>query len=244
MQILPVLDLLNGVVVRGIAGQRSEYRPLISRLTQSVQALDVARAIRDSFELHRFYVADLDAILHRQPNWELYRQLIGDGFELLIDAGISSVEQSTQVRQAGGTPIVGLESCPDPQILADIVAANEGDITFSLDLQNGRPLLPVDFNRWSADPLGIVGEAVQAGIRRLIVLDLADVGTSSGGRTHELCCQILARFPSLQLIGGGGVRSMADVYRLKQAGVSSVLVASALHDGRLTAADLQTLRTF
>lgn len=244
MQIWPVLDLLNGVVVRGVAGQRSEYRPLISQLTQSVQALEVARALRDAFDFRQFYVADLDAILYHQPNQDLYRQLVADGFALLIDSGIDSVSQSLAVRQAGGTPIVGLESCPDPQTLAGIVAANQGEITFSLDLQDGRPLLPGHSNGWKTAPLEIVGQAVQAGIQDLIVLDLADVGTSSGGRTQDLCRQILASFPTLRLIGGGGVRSLEDVRRLGQAGVGGVLVASALHDGRLTPADVQTSQLF
>lgn len=239
MQILPVLDLLNGVVVRGVAGQRSEYRPLVSRLTQSVQALDVARALRETFDFRQFYVADLDAILHQQPNWDLYRQLVADGFTLLIDAGVDSVDQSRAVCRAGGIPIVGLESCPDPQTLADIVAANHGEITFSLDLKNGRPLSPRLSNEWETKPLEIVRQVVEVGTQHLIVLDLADVGTSSGGRSHDLCRQILARFPALRLISGGGVRSVEDVRRLAQVGVGGILVASALHDGRLTPTDVQ-----
>lgn len=230
--------------MRGVAGQRSEYRPLVSRLTQSVQALDVARALRETFGFRQFYVADLDAILNQQPNWDLYRQLVADGFALLIDAGIDSVDLSVTVRQAGGIPIVGLESCSDPQTLAAIVAANLGEITFSLDLQDSQPLLPGGSTDWDNRPLEIARQAVAAGAQQMIVLDLADVGTSSGGRTQELCRQILARFPALRVIGGGGVRSVEDVRRLAQMGVGGVLVASALHDGRLTPADVQTSLLF
>lgn len=239
MQILPVLDLLNGVVVRGIAGQRSDYRPMVSQLTDSVQALDVARALRESFHFRKFYLADLDAILREQPNWELYGQLVADGFDLLIDAGIRNVDQALAIRQAGGTPIVGLESCPAPRILADIVAATQNDVMFSLDLQNGKPLLSNNSLNWETLPLEIVRQAVEAGILNLIVLDLADVGMASGNRTQDLCRQILARFRTLRLIGGGGVRTAEDVRSLGRTGVSGVLVASALHDGRLAPADVR-----
>src|SRR5207253_1947746 len=62
MRILPVLDLQNGVVVRGLAGRRAEYRPVVSRLTTSHQPLDIAQAFRDIFGFEHLYLADLDAI--------------------------------------------------------------------------------------------------------------------------------------------------------------------------------------
>ena len=142
MEVLPVLDLLNGVVVRGIAGRRTEYQPLRSQLTTEIAPLRVARALRERFGFTRFYVADLDAILHRRPNEILYRQLIQDGFELQVDAGIRTVDQALSVRDCDAEPIIGLESCPGPDVLAKIVDATDGAMTFSLDLQSGRPLLP------------------------------------------------------------------------------------------------------
>jgi phosphoribosylformimino-5-aminoimidazole carboxamide ribotide isomerase len=66
------------------------------------------------------------------------------------------------------------------------------------------------------------------------VLDLADVGSGTGGSTADLCQAILRRFPELRVITGGGVRGKDDVLRWQRIGVSDLLVASALHDGRLT----------
>jgi len=240
MEILPVLDLLNGIVVRGIAGRRSEYLPLQSSLTDSVEPLEVARTLRSRFGFSRLYVADLDAIQFQLPNRDIYRALIADGFRLRIDAGIQTVEQSLQIRECGGEPIIGLESCLSPTLLADISKANQGDITFSLDLLQGRPILAPNATGWSPDPAEIVQQAVLRGVRRIIVLDLADVGTSSGGRTDELCRQLLAEHLGLQLICGGGVRGIEDLYRLRKLGAKSVLVASALHDGRLDPNQLPT----
>src|SRR3569623_148640 len=135
MQVLPVIDLLRGVVVRGIAGQRSEYRPLRSNLTTSVQPLDVARAMRSIFGFTSLYLADLDAIVDRQPNWNCYQALLSDGFRLLVDAGVRDVPLSLELRRIGAEPIVGLESCPSPRVLAEIVTANQGQVTFSVDLK-------------------------------------------------------------------------------------------------------------
>src|SRR5262245_46812912 len=82
MRIIPVLDLLNGVVVRGVAGERSNYRPVVSRLVDQPEPLAVARAFRAQLGLGLLYVADLDAILHDRPSRDLYRRLAADGFDV------------------------------------------------------------------------------------------------------------------------------------------------------------------
>jgi phosphoribosylformimino-5-aminoimidazole carboxamide ribotide isomerase len=59
-----------------------------------------------------------------------------------------------------------------------------------------------------------------------------------GTGTVELCQLLRQRYPHVELIGGGGIRSIDEVRRLTNAGFDRVLVASALHDGRITPADL------
>ena len=71
MQIIPVLDLLGGVVVRGLAGQRDSYQPINSQLVNSAEPLAVAQAFQHKLGLQRFYVADLDAIEHDQPSFDV-----------------------------------------------------------------------------------------------------------------------------------------------------------------------------
>ena len=242
MTVLPVLDLLEGLVVRGVAGRRTEYRPLRSRLVETAVPLDVARALRDEFGYRRLYVADLDGILHRRPNWVAYQQLIDDGFKLLVDAGITCVDDARQLSGLGCEVVIGLESSPSPEHVARMANACEA-VTFSLDLQNGQPMLAEGASGWSHNPLEIVRQAIDIGISRLIVLDLADVGMGCGTRTGALCQSLLAVFPDLHLTCGGGIRNLDDLHQSRTLGVKQILVASALHDGRLTAGDLAAFDT-
>ena len=57
-------------------------------------------------------------------------------------------------------------------------------------------------------------------------------------KIEDLCREISRKWPHIELIGGGGVRALADLRSLRAAGCRGALVASALHDGRLSAADL------
>ncbi len=71
MRVIPVLDIMGGVVVRGVAGRRSEYRPIESSLCSSCDPPVVARAIVERFGLAEFYIADLDAISGAEPAWNV-----------------------------------------------------------------------------------------------------------------------------------------------------------------------------
>jgi phosphoribosylformimino-5-aminoimidazole carboxamide ribotide isomerase len=84
-----------------------------------------------------------------------------------------------------------------------------------------------------------VAQAVALGVRRVLILDLARVGVGEGTGTEALCARVTATFPHVEVSAGGGVRGIDELHRLHQSGVQNVLVASALHDGRLTAEDVR-----
>ena len=238
MDILPVLDILEGQVVRGVAGRRTQYRRIVSKLTTSSDPLIVAQRIREAFGLTRFYLADLDGIMKQSPHLRLYRELVDDGFEIIVDAGIRQHSEALAVAATGKINVVmGLETLRSPDELS-LIINSLSNITFSLDLVSGIPQRPDATDGWSDQPQEIAVQLVRAGVTSLIVLDLADVGMSTGGSTDRLCQFIHSTFPDIHLISGGGVRDREDLLRLKRLGVDSVLVASALHDGRLNRDDL------
>ena len=82
---------------------------------------------------------------------------------------------------------------------------------------------------------------MRLGVRRLLVLDLARVGLGGGIGTRDLCARLCSAFPKVEVSAGGGVRHRGDLEELRACGVGAALVASALHDGRLTRADLDGL---
>lgn len=241
MEILPVIDILNGIVVHGIAGRRDKYGPIVSGLTSSHEPITVSRAIRAEFGLNRIYLADLDGILHCRLNETVYRRLIDDGFELLVDPGIHEPQLAAQLAEIPGVNIVvGLETCRSPADLATMVN-HQSQITFSLDLFSGIPRLHQTACGWSANPDEIARQAVHCRVGSLIVLDLADVGMGTGGSTDALCQAIRDEFPEVRLIAGGGVRGPDDLQRFVALRVDAVLVASALHDGRLCRTDIDSI---
>jgi phosphoribosylformimino-5-aminoimidazole carboxamide ribotide isomerase len=241
MRVIPVIDLKQGQVVRAVAGRRAEYRPVVSRLTSSSDPLAVALAFRDRFGLNEPYVADLDAIGGAAPALGLYEALHQRDFRLLVDAGIRQATDALPLAAAGIQSIVaGLETLADPQALAQLAAAHGGQLVFSLDLREGQPL--GERAAWqNADAWSIAARAVECGVGRMIVLDLSRVGVGGGPAQEALCRRLATAYPGLELTIGGGIRDAEDLRRVRQWGVRAVLVASALHDGRLGREDLAAL---
>jgi phosphoribosylformimino-5-aminoimidazole carboxamide ribotide isomerase len=241
MRIIPVLDLLNGLVVRGVAGRRSEYRPLVSRLTPSCQTEDVATALASHFGFTEFYLADLDAIAGKGCRGELVGALHKRGFRLWLDAGVVNERDASAVAQLGiERVVVGLETVAGPAEVQRIADGLGERVVFSLDMNAGRLLGNVE--KWRmANAFGVAAQAIDLGVRRVLVLDLARVGVGTGTGTEALCARLMASFPQVEVSAGGGVRGGDDLHHLRDSGVQNVLVASALHDGRLTPVDLKTL---
>ena len=244
MHVIPVIDLMGGLVVRGVGGRREAYRPVQSRLATRADALSVARAFRRVLGLEKFYVADLDAILHGRPDLELYRELAGAGFQIIVDAGLRGAADAVELVAAGARAVVaGLETIAGPETLERLCGrSGAADVFFSLDMKAGIPL--GDTGPWgTSDPLAIAERAVTCGAARIIVLDLAQVGMECGMSTLTLCRQLRSRHPRVELVTGGGVRTSDDLHAAADAGIDGVLVATALHDGSIGRKEIEACST-
>jgi phosphoribosylformimino-5-aminoimidazole carboxamide ribotide isomerase len=237
MRIIPAVDLKDGLVVRGIGGRREKYRPIVSRLTASCHPVDVACAYREHFGLDEIYLADLNALAGAAPSLLVYSAIQAEGFRLLVDAGVREVADARPLTAVDGI-VAGLETIADPGVLEALCREFGDHIYFSLDLKEGRPLGNVA--AWGeTDPWSIAVRAIRGGIRNLIVLDLAQVGMNAGAGTEALCSRLAEAFPHVTLLAGGGVRGVDDLHRMRRCGIHAALVASALHDGRLSRQDLE-----
>ena len=244
-----MLDLARGTAVHARTGDRERYEPVRSVLAPGSDGDPVAllRAYRDALGATACYVADLDAIQGGAIQRAMLRELatLETGFpgSLLVDAGTHRPAGTLEVLACGASQIVvGLESLHSFADLAAIVElVGPSRVIFSLDLRLGTPLLhPALDVGLAPDAVGLAAEAVDAGVRTLIVLDIGRVGTGCGVDLG-LLETMRRRFRSEQLLAGGGVLTRRDLDRMREAGCDGVLVASALHAGRIGAADLTAL---
>jgi uncharacterized protein related to proFAR isomerase len=77
--------------------------------------------------------------------------------------------------------------------------------------------------------------------QKVIAMTLARIGSDAGPDLERLCA-IRDAAPGRQVYAAGGVRDAADLVSLKRADIAGALVASSLHEGRLTGKDIGALQ--
>jgi phosphoribosylformimino-5-aminoimidazole carboxamide ribotide isomerase len=237
-RIIPVLDIMSGRVVRAVGGVRENYLPISCPFTGSHKPYDIAHALLEITGAKELYIADLDAITGK-PRVDPAVTGILEMWPIVtwLDAGIGrklSVADLPALPHV--RPVVGFETCfrSDKLALA-LEQAGERPLAFSIDLKRGQ--LVGNWPNWQLDgdrdALTLARRVVAMGVRSLVVLDLARVGTGTGAGTEPLLRAIRKEFADIELIAGGGVKTRDDVARMGEAGADAVLVASAIHDGTL-----------
>ncbi|MFL6622831.1 MAG: HisA/HisF-related TIM barrel protein [Sulfurifustis sp.] len=228
MQLIPVIDLLKGQVVHARAGNRRAYQPLQSPLGGGSDPVAVVQALLGLHPFRTFYIADLDAIQRRGDNATIVRALQHrfPQVEWWLDAGFSDANAVADASAQGlGHPVMGSETLADSAALLGAVRAF-GHVILSLDFKHDAFLGPAD-----------VLASPSFWPERVIVMTLARVGTDTGpdfARLRQLC----ARDRGKRFYAAGGVRGPADLEELERIGVAGVLLATALHTGRLPRAIL------
>jgi phosphoribosyl isomerase A len=233
MFVIPVVDLMQGQVVRAIAGHRAAYRPVVSGLCVGSEPVAVARAMCAHCEATTLYVADLDALTGQAPQAGVLLALLQalPGVELWVDGGFRDAGDAEALRaRLGGhaervVPVFGSESLSAPHAWLSGGQAGtspwRGGPILSLDQRGGKPL-----------DAGGCWDAVSRWPERVIVMTLDRVGSAAGPDLHTLR-QLRAKVPQAKVMGAGGIRDERDLDAARQAGAYAWLVASALHDGCL-----------
>lgn len=230
MEIIPVVDLMGGVVVRARMGQRDLYQPITTPLAATSDPVDVVRGLLAVYPFTTLYVADLDAIEHNGDNNAALARLSAEFPRLhrWVDNGIADASAAARWLDGGSSRLVlGSETQSDLSLLRDL--AVDDRVVLSLDFrgpafQGPRELL----NHPSLWP------------ERIIVMTLARVGSGAGPDLDRLSA--IARVADgRKIYAAGGVRDVSDLIALARHGIAGALVATSLHDGRLARADIDAL---
>lgn len=217
MELIPVIDLADGVAVAAAGGDRAGYRPLASPLCASARPADVARGLVAATGARTLYVADLDAIGGRAPQMAALDAIrrAAPGLALWVDAGFHDARSARAfARGLAYTPVLGSEtarSLPD----------GAGGYILSLDFRAG--------------PLGEAAllDMPERWPPTVIAMCLAQVGAAAGpdlAITADICRRAGTQ---RRVFAAGGVRNAADLAALAALGCAGALVATALHGGTL-----------
>ena len=234
MEIIPVLDVARGHAVRAMSGDRQNYRPIVTPLADSSDPAAVAKGLASLHAFAKIYVADLDGIEGRGRNVHLVPSIsrVLPRAAIWIDAGTGSPGAARAVLAAPVTTLViGSESLESITDLRDIIAeAPAGRTVLSLDFRGdefmGPAALLSDISLWP---------------QHIIVMTLGRIGGIEGPDVTRVADIAKRGGSGRRVYAAGGIRDVADLNAVRLAGAAGALIASALHDQKITAGDLKEI---
>jgi phosphoribosylformimino-5-aminoimidazole carboxamide ribotide isomerase len=241
LQVIPVIDLKQGPldechVVHAKHGQRANYQPIKSILSDSSDVFSIVEGLLKLYPFRTIYIADIDAISDTGNHFEKI-ELLSDMYPQItwwVDNGVRNVNaRILYAPQANIRVVFGSENVHALQDYRAVSDAYESRHVLSLDkldnVELGAAELHTSGLYWPDDT---------------ICMTLNHVGSNKGPdvvRLQTLMQLNHARKKPTNLFAAGGVRNSEDLLALKQLGVAGALVASALHSGEITAQQLSLL---
>jgi phosphoribosylformimino-5-aminoimidazole carboxamide ribotide isomerase len=229
MEVIPVLDLKDGAVVHAKMGRRAQYLPIKTPLATTSDPVDVARGLLSLYAFETFYIADLDAIERKGDNDTALKGLRSAFPQLTfwVDNGLAELDRARCWLAADlGHLVLGTETQRDDGVVRRLRA-------------DDRVILSLDYRDEFVGPAALLSNP-DAWPNRVIAMTLARVGSAMGPQWDRLSA-IKARAPAKRIYAAGGVRGADDLIALANAGIAGALVASCLHDGKLSGEQIATM---
>jgi phosphoribosylformimino-5-aminoimidazole carboxamide ribotide isomerase len=233
VEIIPVIDLLDGQVVHARRGNRQHYQPIQSSLCDGSEPLDILQALLELYPFDQLYIADLNAIQKRSN----HRQIITDiktqypHLQIWLDAGIGCANDLSVWSEIDLNWVIGSESL---HTLDEYLSLKK--------LFGENHILSLDFSvQGYQGPSELLEESIHWP-SKVIGMTLGLVG-SNFGPDHQLLTRLLNQGNGQRVYAAGGIRDISDIQQLKKMGIDGALVASALHNQNITVTELRQLNT-
>jgi len=232
-RIIPVLDILDSKAVHAKKGERAKYKPLNTKLIQSSNPIEIVKVLKQKFNFNEFYIADLDAIIKKKPNFEILLNILDiPNIKIMIDPGIINRDDLLMYSKLNlNKLILGLETMENVEIIKESLEIfGHNKIIVSIDMFQEKIISNIKQFK-SQNPLQVIHTIENLGVKEVILLDLFRVSQKMGG-IPPLYLEIRKIFNG-NLLVGGGIKDLNDLLMYKDNDFSGILIATALYDGSI-----------
>ena len=237
IQIIPSISVIDGKVTRLKQG---DYN---SETVYKGSPVDVARRFED-VGISKIHLVDLDGSLNGNPvNYYVLEAIAGHtNLDIDFSGGISTDGDISKAYEYGATSITASSiAINNKKLFASwLVSYGREKITSGADALDGK----ISIRGWqkstNTDLMDHLDYYYMRGVKYVKSTDISKDGIQEGPN-FEMYQQILSKFKDISLIASGGVRSIDDIKKLDEIGVSAVMFGRAYYEGNLSLNDLKSL---
>ncbi|MCH7652141.1 MAG: 1-(5-phosphoribosyl)-5-[(5-phosphoribosylamino)methylideneamino]imidazole-4-carboxamide isomerase [Chloroflexi bacterium] len=226
MEVIPAIDLRGGRCVRLYQGDYDRETVF------SDDPMEVARRWV-GLGARRLHVIDLDgAKSGEQPNAEAAYRIAGEaGVPVQLGGGIRSVESARQAIERGiDRVLLGTAAIEEPDLLRKLVdELGPERVVVTVDARDGKVALKGWTETSEVEAEQLIMDMRVAGVSRYLYTDISRDGTLTEPNFDAL--ERLTTISDVKIIAAGGISSVEHLSRLRDIGVESAVVGTAIYTG-------------
>lgn len=232
-EVIPAIDLRGGRCVQLRQGKREEEIFSSAENPVEIAGKWVVRGAR------RIHIIDLDgAFQEAKTNFEVIKNIakskgVRGKAKIQVGGGIRSYEAAVKLLELGVDRIIfGTVALKSPHLIEKVATAFSSErVMVALDARAGKVAIDGWREVTGKDAKEAAKEAEEKGAGSLLFTNIDVEGLMKG-----IEMKIIEEFVSsvsVPVVISGGVSSVEDVMRIKEAGASGVVIGSALYKGKI-----------
>jgi phosphoribosylformimino-5-aminoimidazole carboxamide ribotide isomerase len=239
MLVIPAIDLKNGSCVRLVQGRKTDVT------IYDEDPVHVAKQFADA-GARMIHVVDLDGAFKggESPNRPVVKKIVAAvDVPIEFGGGVRSADDVRHLCDAGVAQVVlGTLAVESPQLLKKLAAEFSQKICVGIDARDGHVMTRGWESGTRISAVNLAQSVVAQGVQRIIYTDIARDGMLTGPNIEQTVA--VARAANVRVTASGGVSSLDDIKRLRDAGeplLDSVIVGKALYEQKFKLEDALNL---
>lgn len=227
MKILPAIDLKDGQCVRLKRGDYGTAHKVAEDAVQTAKGFLAAGA-----EL--VHMVDLDGAKDgSHANYDVVKRVIAEtGAKVELGGGIRAMADVDAVLALGvSRVIIGSAAVKNPQFVKEAAAKHGEKIAVGIDALGGTVRTEGWLKDSGEDFLAFAKRMESYGVGTIIFTDIDKDGMLEGPNFEQL--SMLRNAVSCAIVASGGVTTLEDIAKLRDAGIDAAIAGKAVYSGAL-----------
>ncbi len=223
MILFPAIDILEGRAVRLLYGRKNQVTDYGDPVDRAKEWIDCGAEFLHVVDLSGAF----DGAAHIEGTLEKIAKL---GVPVQSGGGLRSFDAVRSRLDAGAARVVlGTVACTDPALFASLVGTYREKIVAGIDAKDGKLSIKgwTEFSDETAESFG--RKAAGMGVRYAVFTDISKDGAMQGASIEPT--RDLQEKTGLSVIASGGIASLNDLLRLKEAGLYGAILGRSIYTG-------------
>jgi phosphoribosylformimino-5-aminoimidazole carboxamide ribotide isomerase len=224
MKIIAAVDIMGGSVVRLVKGNPA------NKVEYSNDPVETAKKW-EAIGADMLHVVDLDAAFSTGSNSELIAKISkAVRIPLQIAGGIRSLEKAEEMLSMASRVVIGTMAYREPELIKKLVKKNAGRVTISVDQIDGMVMVKGWKETTGTTVVDAISQFHAIGVDEFLLTSIDRDGTLQGPDIKTLSDAVVYA----RIIASGGISSIEDVIRIRNAGCISIIIGKAMYDGKVS----------